>query len=98
MQRYDGDPTAPAQRVGADRDPGDRPPLAEHLGDHSDGGDDHFFFSQHPMEVLVSAFGLFPAHDPADPLWRDRMANVAAVATLDPVGALRTTALCLDGL
>ena len=56
------------------------------------------FFSQHPMEVLVSAFGLFPAHDPADPLWRDRMANVATVATLDPVGALRTIALCLDAL
>ena len=46
----------------------------------------------------MSAFGLFPAHDPADPLWRDRMANVATVATLNPVGALRTTALCLDVL
>ena len=56
------------------------------------------FCSQHPLEVLVSAFGLFPAHDPADPLWRDRLANMATVATLDPVGALRTTALCLDGL
>ena len=56
------------------------------------------FCTQHPLEVLLSAFGLFPAHDPADPLWRDRMANVATVATLDPVGALRTTALCLDAL
>ena len=56
------------------------------------------FCSQHPLEVLVSAFGLFPAHNPADPPWRDRHANVATVATLDPVGALRTTALCLDGL
>ena len=34
------------------------------------------FCSQHPLEVLLSAFGLFPAHDPADPLWLDRMANV----------------------
>ena len=56
------------------------------------------FCSQHPMEVLVSTFGLFPAHDPADPLWRDRMANMVAVVTLDPVGALRMTTLCLDGL
>ena len=56
------------------------------------------FCSQYPMEVLVSAFGLFPAHDPADLLWRDRKANVAAVTTLDPIGALRTTALCLDRL
>jgi hypothetical protein len=56
------------------------------------------FCSQHPLEVLLSAFGLFPAHDPADPLWRDRMANVATVATLDPVGALCTTTLCLDAL
>ena len=46
----------------------------------------------------MSAFGLFLAHDLADPLWRDRMANVATVATLDPVGALRMTALCLDRL
>ena len=56
------------------------------------------FCSQHPLEVVLSAFGLFPAHDPADPLWRDRMANVDTVATLDLVGALWATALCLDGL
>ena len=56
------------------------------------------FCTQHPLEVLLSAFGLFPAHDPADPLWHDRMANVAAVATLDPIGALQTTAWCLDAL
>ena len=56
------------------------------------------FCSQHPLEVVLSAFELFPVHDPADPLWRDRMANVATVATLDPIGALRTTALCLDDL
>ena len=43
-------------------------------------------------------FGLFPAHDPANPLWLDRMANVDKVVTLDQVGALRTTVLCLDGL
>ena len=56
------------------------------------------FCSQHPLEVVLSAFGLFPAHDPTDPHWRDRMANVDTVATLDPVGALWTTLLCLDGL
>jgi len=56
------------------------------------------FFSQHPLEVVLSAFRLFPAHDLADPFWRDRMANVDKVVTLDQVGALRTTVLCLDGL
>ena len=56
------------------------------------------FCLQHPLEVVLSALGLFPAHDPADPLWRDRMANLDTVATFDPVGAFRTTALCLDTL
>ena len=56
------------------------------------------FCSQHPLEVVLSAFGLFPAHDPADPLWFDKMANLDTVATLNPVEALRTTALCLDAL
>mgnify|MGYP000845504484 FL=1 len=56
------------------------------------------FCSSHPLEVVLTAFGLFPAPDPADPLWLDRMAHVDVVATLDPVGALRTTAMCLDGL
>ena len=97
LQCYDGDPAAPAQRVGADRDSGDRSPSAGHLGDHRYEGYDHLLLSA-PLEVLLSMFGLFPAHDPADPLWRDRMANVATFATLNPVGALRTTALCLDVL
>ena len=56
------------------------------------------FCSQHPLEVLLSAFGLFPSHDPTDPLWHDKMANVATVATLDPVGALRMVAECLNTL
>ena len=54
--------------------------------------------SLHPLEVVLTAYGLFPAHDPADPLWLDRMAHVDAVATLDPVGSLWTTILFLDGL
>ena len=48
--------------------------------------------------MVLTAFGLFPAPDPTDPLWLDRMAHVDVVATLDPVGALRTIARCLDGL
>ena len=44
------------------------------------------FYSQHPLDIVLSSFGLFPAHDPADPLWLDRMANVDTVATLNPVG------------
>jgi len=55
------------------------------------------FCSSHPLEVVLTAFGLFPAIDPTDPLWLDRMAHVDVVATLDPVGALWTTAMCLDG-
>ena len=56
------------------------------------------FCSLHPLEVVLTTYGLFPAHDPTDPLWLDWMANVDAVATLDPIAALWTTALCLDGL
>ena len=56
------------------------------------------FFSSHPLEVVLTAFGLFPAPDPTDPLWLNRMAHVDVVATLDPVGALWMTAMCLDGL
>ena len=56
------------------------------------------FCSLHPLEVVLTAYGLFPAPDPADPLWLDWMAHVDAVATLDLVGALWTTALFLDGL
>ena len=53
------------------------------------------FCTQHPLEVLLSAFGLFLAHDPADPLWRNRKANVVTIATLDPFGAIQMTGLCL---
>jgi len=56
------------------------------------------FCSQHLLQVLLSAFRLFPAHDPADPLWLDRMANLHLVAGIDPVGALRTTAQRLNAL
>ena len=56
------------------------------------------FCSLHPLEVVLTAYGLFPAHDPANPLWLDRMAHVDAVATLDPVGALWTIVMCLDNL
>ena len=56
------------------------------------------FCSSHPLEVVLTAFGLFPAPDPTDPLWLDRMTHVDVVAPLDPVGALWTTAMCLDGL
>ena len=56
------------------------------------------FCSSHPLEVVLTAFGLFPAPDPTDPLWLDRMAHVDVIATLDPVGALWMTAMYLYGL
>ena len=56
------------------------------------------FCSLHPLEVVLTPYGLFLAHDPADPIWLDRMAHMDPVVTLDPFGALWTTALFLDGL
>jgi hypothetical protein len=56
------------------------------------------FCSQYLLENLLSVFGLFPAHDPADPLMLDRMANLGIVAGLDPVGALWTTGEFLSAL
>jgi len=51
------------------------------------------FCDAHPMEVVLTPFGLFPAHDEGDQLWQNRMDHVHIVADLDPVGSLRTAAL-----
>ena len=34
------------------------------------------FCEQHPLEVVLTPFRLFPAVDEADPLWQDRMKHL----------------------
>ena len=50
------------------------------------------------MEVVLTPFGLFLAHDEGDLLWPNRMDNVHVAADLDPVGSLRTAAQCMNAL
>jgi len=56
------------------------------------------FCDQHPLEVVLTLFGLFPAVDEADPLWQDRMNTSHLLADLDAVGTVRMTARCLNAL
>ena len=76
--------------MGADRESGDLPPHVGHLGDYRHENLDHLLLSAPIGDTLVRVR--------ADPPWPDRMANVATVATLDPVGALRMTVECLNAL
>ena len=50
------------------------------------------------MEVVLTAFELFPAVDEAYPLWLDRMNTSHILAALDPAGTVRTTARCMNAL
>ena len=54
------------------------------------------FCDQHPLEVVMTPFGLFPVVDEADPLWLDRMNTSHVLAALDTVGTVRVTAQCLN--
>ena len=56
------------------------------------------FCEQHPLEVVLTPFGLFLAIDEADPLWQERMNTSHLLAALDPAGTVRTTAWCLNAL
>ena len=56
------------------------------------------FCNAHQMEVVLTPFGLFLAHDEGDLLWPNRMDNVHVAADLDPVGSLRTAAQCMNAL
>jgi hypothetical protein len=56
------------------------------------------FCGAHPMEVVITAFGLFPAHDEGDILSRDRMDHAHVVTELDPISSLRITAWCMNAL
>ena len=56
------------------------------------------FCDQHPLEVVLTLFGLFPAVDEADPLWQDRMNTSHLLTDLDAVGTVRMTTRCLNAL
>jgi hypothetical protein len=44
----------------------------------------HTFCEQHPDEVMVTTLGLFPAMDPLDPAWRQRISLTDALLMTDP--------------
>jgi hypothetical protein len=44
----------------------------------------HTFYEQHPDEVMLTTLGLFPAMDPLDPAWCERMSLTDVLLTTDP--------------
>jgi hypothetical protein len=44
----------------------------------------HTFCEQHPDEVMLTTLGLFPAMDPLDPAWRERMSLSDLLLMTDP--------------
>jgi hypothetical protein len=44
----------------------------------------HTFCEWHPDEVMLTALGLFPAMDPLDPAWRERISLTDVLLTADP--------------
>jgi hypothetical protein len=44
----------------------------------------HTFCEQHPDEVMLTVLGLFPAMDPLDPAWRERLSLTDVLLTADP--------------
>jgi hypothetical protein len=44
----------------------------------------HTFCEQHPDEVMLTTLGLFPAMDPLDPAWRERISLTDMLLTTDP--------------
>jgi hypothetical protein len=44
----------------------------------------HTFYEQHSDEVILTVLGLFPAMDPLDPAWRERMSLTDVLLTTDP--------------
>jgi hypothetical protein len=44
----------------------------------------HTFCEQHPDEVMLTALGLFPAMDPLDLAWRERLSLTDVLLTADP--------------
>jgi hypothetical protein len=44
----------------------------------------HTFCEQHPDEVMLTTLGLFPAMDPLDLAWRERISLTDVLLTTDP--------------
>jgi hypothetical protein len=44
----------------------------------------HTFREQHPDEVMLTTLGFFPAMDPLDPAWRERISLTDVLLTTDP--------------
>jgi hypothetical protein len=44
----------------------------------------HTFCEQHPDEVMLTTLGLFPAMDPLDPAWCERISLTDVLLTTDP--------------
>jgi hypothetical protein len=44
----------------------------------------HTFCEQHPDEVILTTLGLFPAMDPLDPAWRERISLTDVLLMTDP--------------
>jgi hypothetical protein len=45
----------------------------------------HTFCEQHPDEVMLTTLGLFPAMDPLDPAWRERISLTDVLLTMEPL-------------
>jgi hypothetical protein len=45
----------------------------------------HTFCEQHPDEVMLTTLGLFPAMDPLDPAWRERISLNDVLLTMEPL-------------
>ena len=56
------------------------------------------FCEQHPLEVVLTPFGLFPTVSESDLLWRDRMDSSDLLVGLDAMGTIRMTARCMNAL
>ena len=57
------------------------------------------FGDQHPLEVSSTPVGLLPTVNPADPAWRNRMGNMAALLTeRTPLDVLHEMSRCINAL
>jgi hypothetical protein len=54
------------------------------------------FCEQHPLEVVLTPFGLFSAVNENDPLWQNMMDHSDIFAGLDAASAIRTSARCMN--
>jgi hypothetical protein len=48
----------------------------------------HTFYEQQPDEVMLTALGLFPAMDPLDLAWRERISLIDVLLMADPLAVV----------